>query len=408
MENQLELSFTSYHANSYIVIEGKQNTGFFYIIRDGKVRVFKEDAGGDKSEILGPGDFIGVIPAMSFQNHLETAVALTDVVVIKVHQQQYIELIQKNPSVAVKIIKQFSQKLRLLNSALAEFTLVNSTQEGPPHLFNVAEHYFNQKQYGLAFYAYAKYYKYCQQGDKIPIVKDKLAKLSNLASHIQLEFGPDQTNRIYKKNTMLFAEGEPGNELFIIQKGSVKICKVAGNNESLLAVLKEGDIFGEMALLEGKPRIASAVAYEDCKVITVNKENFELIIKSQPQLIAKVTSLLADRIWLIYKKLENVLINDPMGRIYNTIYIQLEKNRVPLSGANMKTSYTFNFGWQELFGMSGLPAEQNKPLHLKISNNQKIQITENQINIISIMEIIRQTDYYRKMEKRDKLRPNRG
>jgi len=401
MENHIELSCAVFKKDSYIVIEGTQNSGVFFIIKEGKVRVKKEASmQGEKSEILGPGDFVGVISTMSFQNQIETAVALTEVVVIKVMQNQYIGLIQKNPSVAGKIIKLFSNRLRYLNDTLAELTMKNTSEEGPAHLFNVAQYYFSQEQYNQAYYAYTKYFKYCPDGDMIPIAKLKMEQFPDNIEKTP-EQDPEQINRTYLKNTMFFAEGEPGNELFIIQQGSVKISKVVNNNEVLLAMLKTGDIFGEMALLEDKPRIASAIAYEDCKVMAVNKTNFELMIKSQPQLIAKVTSLLSDRIWLIYKKLDNALINDPMGRLYNTIYIQLEKNRIPLDGSGPQ-SYSFSFGWAELFGMTGLPIEQSKPLQQKIGNNLKIQIHEDMINIVSVMEIVRQTEYYRKMDKRDK------
>jgi len=403
MENQLELSCAVFKKDSYIVIEGTQNNGIFFIIREGRVRVHKEASmQGEKNEILGPGDFVGVISTMSFQNQIETAVALTEVVVIKVQQNQYIGLIQKNPSIAVKIIKLFSNRLRYLNDTLAELTMKDTAEEGPAHLFNVAQYYFSQGLFNQAYYAFTKYFKHCPDGDMIPIAELKMEQFPNDTEKIP-EQNPEQINRTYLKNTMFFAEGEPGDELFIIQKGSVKISKVVNNNEVLLAVLKAGDIFGEMALLEDKSRIASAVAYEDCKVMVVNKNNFELMIKSQPQLIAKVTSLLSDRIWLIYKKLDNALINDPMGRLYNTIYIQLEKNRIHLDGSGPQT-YSFNFGWAELFGMTGLPIEHSKPLQQKISNNPKIQIFENMINIISVMEIVRQTEYYRKMDKRDKLK----
>jgi len=405
MENQLDLTCVAFKKDSYLTIEGKQNTGCFYIIKEGRVMVTKEaPVEGEKYEMLGVGDFIGVISTMSFQNHVETAVALSDVVVIKVLQSQYIALIQKNPAVTNKIIKQFSNRLRFLNDNLAELTMKNIAQEGPAHLFNVAEYYFAQKQYQHAFYAFVKYYKYCPNGDKIAEAKKRIMQLSSHAEKIT-EHSPDEMNRIYRKNTMIFAEGEPGNELFIIQRGAVKISKVVDKNEVLLAVLKPGDIFGEMALLEDKPRIASAIAYEDCKLMAVHKNNFELMIKSQPQLIAKITSLLADRIWLIYKKLDNALMEDPMGRLYNTMYLQMEKNRIRLDGTGPQT-YSFDFGWAELFGMTGLSAEHNKPLHFKISNNSKIQIQENRINILSIMEIVRQNEYYRKMDKRDKQKSN--
>ena len=402
MGNQLQLSYVNYNKGAYIVIEGNKNTGYFFLIQQGNVRISKEAIiEGEMLKILGPGDFIGVISAMSNQCHIETALALTDVVLIKVLREQYTDLIQNNSAVAMKIIKQFSQRLRLLNSTLADITLKNTAQIGPSHMFNVAEYYLNQRQYVQALYAYAKYLKYCPGEENTAVAREKLKKLASSLKNIKIDFGSDQINRTYDRNTMIFAEGEPGDELFIIQKGSVKICKIVDNNEVLLAVLKAGDIFGEMALLEDKPRFASAVAYEDISVMALTKANFELMSSSQPQLIDKITSVLADRIWIIYKKLENALIQDPAGRLYNTLYIQLEKNRIPLDGSDTKNSYTFKFGWAELLSMAGLNNEKNKASFSKILNNPKIQITENKIVINSIMEVVRQTEYYRKMDKKD-------
>ncbi|MCL2070187.1 MAG: cyclic nucleotide-binding domain-containing protein [Treponema sp.] len=405
MGNQLQLGYTTFKQGAYIVIEGKPNSGCFFIIQQGRVRSSKEAiVKGEKEEMLGPGDFIGVVSTMSSQSHIETALALSDVVLIKVHQQQYIGLIQQSPAVAIKIIMQFSQRLRHLNDTLAEITMKTTAEAGPSHLYNVGEYYVRQKQYSQAFYAYAKYYKHCPQGEKIPAVKEILAKLAKLTNDTKTDFGSDQINRTYLKNTLLFAEGEPGDELFIIQRGSVKIAKIVENNEVVLAILKSGDIFGEMALLENKPRLATAMAYEECDVMVVNKSNFELMISSQPQLVAKVTTLLAERIWLIYKKLANALMLDPVGRIYNTLYTQLEKNRVALDGSASQASYTFNFGWAELLALAGLNKENSSALYSKIEKNPKIQITDTKIHIVSVMEIVRQTDYYRKMDARDRLK----
>ena len=403
MNNQLQLSYVNYKKGAYILIEGNKNTGYFFLIQQGNVRISKEAIiEGEMLKVLGPGDFIGVVSAMSNQCHIETALALTDVVLIKVLRDQYTDLIQNNSAVAMKIIKQFSQRLRLLNSTLAELTLKNIAQLGPSHMYNVAEYYLHKKQYIQAFYAYYKYLKYCPGEDNTRDASEKLKKLASFLKDISISFEPGEINRNYQKNTMIFAEGEPGDELFIIQKGSVKICKIVNNNEVLLAVLKAGDIFGEMALLEDKPRFASAVAYEDINVMALTKANFQHMSSSQPQLIDKITSVLADRIWIIYKKLENALIEDPVGRLYNTLYIQLEKNRIPLDGSDAKNTYTFKFGWAELLSMAGLNNEKNNTSFTRILNNPKIQISENKIIINSIMEIVRQTEYYRKMDKKDK------
>jgi CRP-like cAMP-binding protein len=399
MENQLQLSFLNYKTDAYIIVEGKQADSFF-IIQQGKVRITKDAmVEGESDETLGPGDFFGVISTMSSHSHIETAQALSDVVLISVHQSQYVALIQKNAQVAIKIIMQFSKRLRYLNETLARLTLKNTADEGPSHLYEVAEYYMDQKQYNHAGYAYTQYLKHCPNGEKAALAKEKLEKLT--ANIDQTKFAANDMNRTYRKDTILFAEGEPGDELFIIQKGSIKITKIVDHKEVLLAMLKPGDILGEMALLEGKPRAASALAHEDCDVMAVNKANFELMIKNQPQLIAKITTLLADRIWLIYKQLANALMGNPLGRMYDALLIQLEKNRVPLDA---KTSYTFAFANPELINMVGLPEKEGDILFARMLENKKIQITNNKIHTTSTEEILKQSEYFRKMDKIEKAK----
>ena len=403
MAGQLQLSFVKFQKDSYIVVEGKQNADRFFIIHQGKVRISKEvevveEEGGN---ILAPGDFFGVVSSMSSHSHIETAQALTDVILISVHREQYGQLIQKNTPVALKIILQFSKRLRYLDDALSRITLKSTAGEDPSHLYTIAEYYVRQSQYNLAYYAYSRYVKYCPDGNSVIPARDRMMKIAIYVKGQKTEFGPDEFNRTYPKDTMLFAEGEPGNELFIIQKGSVKIAKVVDDKEVLLAVLKAGDIFGEMALLESKPRAASAVAYEDCQVLAVNQANFERMIATQPQLIARLTTLLADRIWFIYKQLANTLINDPLGRMYDALLIQLEKNRVPLENSK---PYTFDFGPRELSNMVGLSAADAKLVLRKMLENKKILIDQDKIHTIAVNEITRQVEFFRKMQKIEKAR----
>jgi CRP-like cAMP-binding protein len=403
MESQFQLGFVNYKKDAYIIVEGKQNADCFFIIQQGKVKITKEAMmPGEMDETLGPGDFFGVISTMSSHSHIETAQALADAVLICVRQNQYVGLIQKNAQVAIKIILQFSKRLRYLNETLARLTLKNTADDGPSHLYSVAEYYLSQKQYSQAMYVYGQYVKHCPNGEKAAAAAEKFAKLSNRIE--QTKFAANEVNRTYTKNTILFAEGEPGDELFIIQKGSIKITKIVDNKEVLLAMLKQGDILGEMALLEGKPRAASAVAYEDCDVMVVNKANFELMIKNQPQIIARITTLLADRIWLIYKQLANTMIDNPIGRMYDALFIQLEKNRVPLDG---KDPYTFDFGQLELFKMVGIPEKKGNVLLAQMMEDKKLHIMDDKIQTTSVEEIFKQSEYFRKMDKIEKAKQER-
>jgi len=402
MTNQLQLAFVNFKKDSYIVVEGKQNADRFFIIRQGKVRISKEvevveEEGGN---ILGPGDFFGVVSTMSSHSHIETAQALTDITLISVQKDQYGQLIQNNTPVAMKIILQFSKRMRFLDEALTRLTLKNTAENDPSHLFKVAEYYAKQSQYNQAYYAYHQYIKFCPQGQNAQLARERMVKIGPYAKAVYLERRADEFTRTYPKDTMLFSEGQPGEELYIIQRGSVKIVKIVDNNEVLLAVLKQGDIFGEMALLEAKPRSASAIAYEDCTVLAVNKENFERMVGTQPQIITRLTQLLAERIWFIYKQLANTLISDPLGRMYDALLIQLEKNRIVLGSS----AHTFDFGPKELVNMVGLSQGDGPLVMRKLLENSKIRVVDNKVTLTDVSEVVKQTEYYRKMQKIERAR----
>jgi CRP-like cAMP-binding protein len=407
MGNPLQLSIVNFNKGAYIIVEGKQRAECFYIIRAGQVRISKEVevVEEEKGNLLGPGDFFGVVSTMSSHSHIETAQAVTDVSLIAVQRDQYGLLIEKNAPVAMKIIEQFSRRMRYLDEALGRLTNKASAAGDPNHLFNLAEYYAKQNQYNLAYYAYYHYAKLFPRGVNMQKAMERMAKIQPYAKAVFLDGSDTTFNRLYPKNAMIFAESMPGKELYIIQKGSVKISKLVGETEVLLAILKVGDIFGEMSLIENKPRSASAIAYEDATLMAVNKDNFARMVGSQPQIIARLTQLLSERIWFIYKQLANTLQSDPLGKMYDALLIQLEKARIPIRSGE---SHTFDFGPKELISMVGLPlAEGNKAMR-ELLQNPKIKTAENRIVSTNVVEILNQATYYRKLQKLEKIRREQG
>jgi CRP-like cAMP-binding protein len=200
----------------------------------------------------------------------------------------------------------------------------------------------------------------------------------------------------YPKNCLLFAEGETGHNLYIIQEGSVKITKIVNNQEVILAVLNKGDILGEMAMLEDKPRAATAEIYEDCTLLSVNRANFASLINDQPDMVIRLTTLMAERIWLLYRQLTNTLIKNPIGRIYDALLIQLEKNRVDLSSSN---PYMCNFGFKELVSMAGYPEIKAGELYKKISTEKMITVNQEKVFVINVANVMKEAAFYRKSRK---------
>ncbi|MDR0643235.1 MAG: Crp/Fnr family transcriptional regulator [Treponema sp.] len=400
MADQLQLSFVNFSKNSYITVEGKQNADRFFIIRSGKVIISKEVEviEEERGNILGPGDFFGVISTMSSHSHIETVRALSPVSLISVQKHQFSQLIQSNTPVAMKIILQFSRRMRYLDEALTKLTLKRNAESNSSQLFNVGEYYAKKNQYLQAFYAYNQYIKYNPDGPNVAIARMRMMKIAPYAKGVKLGFKMNEMIRSHVKDSMIFSEGENGDELYIIKKGSVKIVKIVDNNEVLLAVLKSGDIFGEMALLESKPRTASAVAYEDCQVMAVNKSNFERMIVDEPQIIARLTTLLAERLWSIYRQLANTLIANPLGRLYDALLIQLEKGRIP---PKYTGSFSFDFGPAELANMVGLSPEESGPVLKKILENRNFKVVNDKLYVATTTEVFRQSEYYKKIMHRD-------
>ena len=104
-------------------------------------------------------------------------------------------------------------------------------------------------------------------------------------------------HRHYKADEIVFWEGEPGVGVYIIQEGTVKIYKTLSNgSDKELAILKSGDFFGELALLDESPRSASAVAQESSHILGLFRPEFFDILERKPKLGIKVTTKLAQMI----------------------------------------------------------------------------------------------------------------
>ena len=405
----LQLSFVNFKRGSYILIEGKSDTDRFYIIQSGQVQIAKqkEVVAEEEGNLLGPGDFLGVVACMAHHSQIETAVAVTDVVLIAVHYAQFPELIEKNTPIAMKIIYSFSRKMRYLDEALTRITLKRNIETDISHLFTIGEYYLRMSKFELALYAYYHYLKEKPNGQYAETARKRFMAIKSTGVKAPIEMlEPDtkQMVRVYNRESMVFCECQSGAELYIIQKGRVKISKIVDNSEVLLAVLREGDMFGEMALLENKPRSATAItAAEECQLLAVNRQNFNQMVTTQPQLIARLTTTLADRIWAMYKQLANTLIPVPIEKMYDMLSIQLEKLRIQ-PGAGKQ--HTFLFGPPELAKMCSIPKEQVAQAIAEFLMTPIVRSTDDSIIITDTLELSKQTAYFKKMQEIEKSRIN--
>ncbi len=381
----LQLSFVSYKKGSYIFIEGDSDNSRFYIIKTGHAQVFTSTGVLDQKPIIyGPGDFLGVIPCMSGHSQIESAIALTDVVLISVRKDQYPELIVKNTPVALKIMKTFANHTRTLNEILMKESSNTTASDTLVQLFNAAQFYDKNGKLNLATYCYYQYLKYCPDGEFFETAKNRFARLKPITQAVYFET-PKETVRKYPKDTMIFCENQEGREMFIIQQGQVKISKVVKNQELILAVLKKGDFFGEMALLENKPRSASAIAHDDCVLMSVNAENFNQLVATQPQLVARLTTTLADRLWSMYRQIANTRIVDPVCKLLDMLALQVEKEKLIENG---NKSYQFDLTIGDLMNMCSIPQMEQRGVAEKFKQSSLIKLTDSKVTVTNCKELV--------------------
>lgn len=394
----LQLSFVNFTQNSYILIEGTPSADRFFIIQTGKAQSYHETpVPGLAPALLGPGDFIGVVPCMSGHTQTESVVALTNVTAIMVRREQYPELIANNAPVAMKIVRAFTKQLRVLNDNLTKLTIKKSAVESPENLFSIAEYYEDMGMLDIAVYAYYQYLKEVPQGKSYDTASKRFGALRKQCRNA-VYFEPSEDSvRQYPKDTMIFAEYQHGQDMFIIQEGSVKIVRIVNGAEVTLVLLKKGDMFGEMALLDNGLRSASAIAYENCRLLVVNRANFNMMVSTQPQYVAKLTTVFSDRLWSMYRQIVNTQLKDTRARMIDMIALQLENRRISVEKG---ASYHADFSALDIMELCGIPQKDQRLALMQLQTDQHVKVNNGSLIIPDVPELIKQATFYRKQNSK--------
>ncbi|XXF81628.1 Crp/Fnr family transcriptional regulator [Myxococcaceae bacterium GXIMD 01537] len=130
----------------------------------------------------------------------------------------------------------------------------------------------------------------------------------------------------FPKGTILFREGEPGKDMFVLQSGRIGISKRVRDVEKTLAVLGPGEFFGEMAIIANKPRNATATVTEDAKLLVIDSKTFEAMIRGNAEIAVRMIKKLAERLSEADAQIENLLHSDPASRVVHLV-LQMAQTR---------------------------------------------------------------------------------
>lgn len=161
--------------------------------------------------------------------------------------------------------------------------------------------------------------------------------------------------RTFGKDSVIILAEEEGDTLFIIKEGEVKVSIVSEEGrEVILSMMSAGAVFGELSLLDGKPRSANVVATEDTSLIMLRRTDFVQLIFKVPQIATALLAELASRLRKTDRQIEGLALLDVTSRISETL-LQLasEKGVESEAGVVIKSRPTH----QDLANMSGTTRE---------------------------------------------------
>ena len=190
-------------------------------------------------------------------------------------------------------------------------------------------------------------------------------KLSLLRSHplfrdlpgaVIEHLGSYMKTRRVARGTTIFSKGDPGTGLMGVLAGAVKVSVASADGKDIvLNTFREGDIFGEIALLDGRPRTADAIAMADCELIVIERRDFVPFLGSHPDVMLKFIEILCSRLRHTSEQVQDITFLNLPTRLAKTL-LQLTAGE---EGAQRKAAIT----QREISQMIGMSREStNKQL----------------------------------------------
>ncbi len=154
---------------------------------------------------------------------------------------------------------------------------------------------------------------------KIEFLK-KVPIFSELTSRDLERISQVTHHRSYKKDQVILIEEETGQTLFILMNGQVKISRIGEEGrEVILAVMAEGDIFGEMSLLDGQSRSANVTLLQDSEMLLIYRDDFLRLLHEFPSIAINLLKELARRMRKSDSQIKSLSLKDSTGKVTSTL-----------------------------------------------------------------------------------------
>ncbi len=188
--------------------------------------------------------------------------------------------------------------------------------------------------------------------------------------------------RHYHKEQVILIEEEAGQTLFIVMSGQVKISRISEDGrEVILAVMGEGDFFGELSLLDGHSRSANVTVIKDSEMLLIHREDFLNLVNDFPSIAINLLRELASRIRKSDAQIKSLSLKNATGKVTSTLLRLAEdigvREGMGLTIPNLPTQ-------QDLANMAGTSRETINRVIQRLMNDGYIARQGNELTIVDL------------------------
>jgi CRP/FNR family cyclic AMP-dependent transcriptional regulator len=183
----------------------------------------------------------------------------------------------------------------------------------------------------------------------------------------------------FSAGEVLFRDGDPADEAFLLQEGRVRLIKHVGAMERSLRVVRPGDLFGESALVRGAVRNSTAVALDDCVALAFDQATFDQVLTSNPEVASRVLHQLIRRLRDAEDQIEILMLRDGQAKIVVAL-LKLAQQQVAADG-RPQSQVALSVSPLELSAHVGLDVDTVKRIVFQLREAGHVKIADERVEL---------------------------
>ncbi len=397
-----------YTKGSIPYFAGDQDERIF-ILQQGLVILTSVDpeTGKTNTEQVRPGEFFGVKSALGHFPREETATVLAESVTVVLSIAEFEQLFSNNKQIIMKMLRVFSNQLRQIHRKTE--SILNNVPEDPQSgMLSVAKSFYEDDEFSSCCDICIKFLKRfptsALKNEIANLYKDANIREKKKQSRAEFDEVPSESDssmkqfdlpaferfaKNYAPGKVIISEFEPGDTFYLIQSGIVQLVKSVNGHKKNLDILKAGEFFGEMAILDNSPRSATCMAKTQVKCLEFSKENFEALITGNPMLALKLLKLFCKRIYDQKRRFKILVIKDLQAKLADVFLMLDEMNPSKNKDTRIRR---FNVTVADIAHWAGLSQEETRDEINKFVEKRKIDVYDTYMVVNNISDMKRILD----------------